>query len=270
MNGNRIARALEKLRTNGQRAFIPYVAAGDPTLDVTERLVLAFAAAGVDVVELGVPFSDPIADGPSIQRATERALRGGVALPAVLACVERIRRSSDIPIALMGYYNPFHRYGVEAFCKAAAQAGVDGLIVPDLPPEDAEELIPAARAQDIATVFLAAPTSTDARIRRIAEASTGFVYCVSLTGVTGARDAISQDLEPLLRRLRTVTAKPVCAGFGIGTAEQARAVAALADGVIVGSAVVNVIEAHVERPDRIVPAAEAFVRELVLAVRSVA
>ena len=266
---NRIDSAMAKLRASGSHALIPFISAGDPSLDITEELVLAFDAAGADVVELGVPFSDPIADGPSIQRSSERALNTGVGLQGILDCVERIRRSSDIPIALMTYYNPVYRYGVPGFCAAARAVGVDGLIVPDLPPEEADELLPSARRHDLATIFLVAPTSTPQRMRLIAEVSTGFIYAVWLTGVTGARDAISDDLRPMLGHLRALTDKPICVGFGISGPEQARAVARLADGAIVGSAIVNTIEAHLDQPERIVPAAQGFVRELVEAVKSV-
>ena len=266
---NRIDAALGKLKADGTRAFIPYIAAGDPSLSVTEELVLAFDAAGADVVELGIPFSDPIADGPSIQRATERALAAGVTVDGIFRMVERIRRSSDIPIAFMTYYNPIFYFGVAEFCATCKQIGIDGLIVPDLTPEDADELIPAAREHDLAAIFMVAPTSTDDRMKMIAELSTGFIYGVSLTGVTGARDTISIDLTPMLDKLRGYTNKPVCVGFGVGNAQQARDVAARCDGVIVGSAIVNTIEANLKTPEKIVPATKAFVEELVAAVRSV-
>ncbi len=266
---NRIDDAMAKLRSSGSRALIPFISAGDPSLGITEELVLAFDAAGADVVELGVPFSDPIADGPSIQRSSERALETGAGLAGILECVERVRRTSDIPIVLMTYYNPAYRYGVREFCAAASAAGVDGLIVPDLPPEEADELLPPAREHGLATIFLVAPTSTPERMRLIAKTSTGFIYAVSLTGVTGARDVISEDLRPMLDRLRALTDKPICVGFGISGPEQAQDVARLADGAIVGSAIVNTVEAHLDRPERIVPATRDFVRNLVDAVKSV-
>ncbi|GIX07917.1 MAG: tryptophan synthase alpha chain [Candidatus Poribacteria bacterium] len=266
---NRVDARFEKLRADGERAFIPYFAAGDPSLSATEELVLAAAEVGADVIELGIPFSDPIADGPSIQRATERALRAGTTVEGIFRTVERIRESSDVPLVLMTYFNPVAYRGVERFCQEARQAGADGLIVPDLPVEDAEELLEAARAQELATIFLVAPTTPNERIRRIADATRGFLYAVSLTGVTGARDAISPDLQPLLERVRRQTNKPVCVGFGISNPEQARRVAQLADGVIVGSAIVNTVEAHLSEPQRLVGATREFIRELLTAVRSV-
>ncbi|MBM3215971.1 tryptophan synthase subunit alpha [Candidatus Poribacteria bacterium] len=269
MSANRIKRLFDRLRAEGSCAFMPYIAAGDPSLSVTRELLAAFEDAGADMVELGVPFSDPIADGPSVERATGRALGAGTRLKAILGLVEDVRRTSELPIALMGYYNPFFRYGVERFCRDAASAGVDGLIIPDLPPEDADELIPPARENGIATVFLVAPTSTQERLATVAAAATGFIYLVSVTGVTGARETVSADVSPLVNRLREVTDKPVCVGFGISTPEQASSVAALADGVIVGSAIVNTIERYLDAPAEIVPRTQAFVRSLVEAVRSV-
>jgi tryptophan synthase alpha chain len=268
MTPNRIEATFAKLRADGKRAFIPYIAAGDPSLEVTEQLILAFDAAGADVVELGVPFSDPIADGPSTERAGLRALQGGTCLDGIFRAIERIRASSDVPIVLMGYYNPFYQYGLDALCQAVRQSGADGVIITDLPPEDADELIPPARTNGIATIFLIAPTSTPQRMRLVADVSTGFIYGVSLTGVTGTRNVVSQDLEPMLKRFRAITDKPVCVGFGISNPEQARTVAELADGVIVGSAIVNVIEQHLSEPGRLVTATGAFVRELVSAVKS--
>jgi tryptophan synthase alpha chain len=268
LSANRIDSAFVKLRADGKRAFIPYIAAGDPSLDITEELVLAFDEAGCDVVELGIPFSDPIADGPSVQRATERALAAGVTVERILRTVERVRRSSDIPLSFMTYYNPIFHYGVDEFCVAAKQAGMDGLIVPDLAVEEADELIPSARAQDIATTFLVAPTSTEERMDRIADMSRGFIYAVSLLGVTGARNTVSPDLPGLMERVRARTDKPVCVGFGISNPEQARAVAEISDGSIVGSAIVNTIEAHVGQAT-LVSATQAFVGTLVDAVKSV-
>lgn len=266
---NRIETAFARLRAESRRAFIPYIAAGDPSLEVTERLVVGFAHAGVDVVELGVPFSDPIADGPSIERATNRALSNGVSLPKILDTVSRLRSQTDVPIVLMGYYNPFYHYGLERFCDDARSAGVDGLIVPDLPPEDADELLPPARKNALATIFLVAPTSTPDRIRVISEATTGFVYVVSLTGVTGARRAVSVDLAPTLERVRSLTDQPVCVGFGVSTPEHAREVARLADGVIVGSAIVDTMARNLADEGQLILETVGFVGELVRAVKSV-
>lgn len=266
---SRLERRFARLREEGRRAFIPYVAAGDPSLEVTERLVVGFAEVGADVVELGVPFSDPIADGPSIEAATQRALAHGVSLPKILETVARLRSRTDIPLLLMGYYNPFFCYGVERFCEEAQRAGVDGIVVPDLPPEEAEELLIPARKSRLATIFLVAPTSPPERIRLVSEVTRGFLYVVSLTGVTGARRVLSEDLLPTLKRVRSVTDKPVCVGFGVSTSEHAREVASLADGVIVGSAVVDTMARHLDNPDRLVVETVGFVSQLVAAVRSV-
>lgn len=265
---NRIEARFDDLRSKGKKAFMPYIAVGDPTLSATEELTLALDEAGVDVIELGIPFSDPIADGPSIQRASERALAAGASLEKGLRMAEKLRPSMQSCAVVMSYYNPIYRYGVESFCEAAAQAGVDGVIVPDLPLEESGELYEASLSRGIALIFLTAPTSSAERARRIAQRSRGFVYAVSLLGVTGARDVVSEDLAPLMDTLRGATDKPLCVGFGVGNAEQARAVAQIADGVIVGSAIANVIEAHIGKPN-LVEAAQAFAVELTRAVKSV-
>ena len=265
---SRIEERFERLRADGKKAFLPYIAAGDPSLSATEELALAFDEVGVDAIELGVPFSDPIADGPSIQRASERALASGANLERILRLTASVRPSLSACIALMSYYNPIYRYGVKAFCAASSEAGVDGLIVPDLPMEESEELHGAALESGVDLIYLTAPTGSPERARRIARLSRGFVYAVSLIGVTGARDSISADLKPMMETLRGATEKPVCVGFGVGTPDQARSVAEEADGVIVGSAIVNVIESRIGRPD-LVSAAQRFAKELTEAVKSV-
>jgi tryptophan synthase alpha chain len=191
-----------------------------------------------------VPFSDPLADGPVIQRASERALRRGTTLAAVLDAVRRIRKKSELPIVLFSYANPLLRYGLERLARDAHEAGVDGVLVTDLPPEEAGEWLPAARQADLDTIFLAAPTSSDERLRRVAEATRGFVYAVSRTGVTGEKDSLSGDARPLVARLRALTDVPVALGFGISTPEQVQAAAGVADGVVVGSALVRFLEEH--------------------------
>jgi tryptophan synthase alpha chain len=259
----RIDQTFREARKAGRKVLIPYIMAGDPDLNTTRHLVPALERAGADVVELGIPFSDPIADGPVILRAGMRALVHDTSLAEVIRAVADIRRECRIPIVLMSYYNPILQYGDDAFARDAVAAGVDGVIVPDLPPEEGAALIRAGREHGLATVFLLAPTSDAGRIAKVVRISTGFVYYVSLTGITGARLAESHDVAAHLARIREATGKPVAVGFGIATPEQARAVAALADGVIVGSALVQVIEREVEAgSDRVVEAAAAFVASL--------
>jgi tryptophan synthase alpha chain len=225
----------------GRPALIPFVMAGDPDAASSGALLEAAAAAG-DVLEVGVPFSDPIADGPTIQRAAQRALAGGTTLASVLDLVRDLRRASDRPVVLLTYLNPIFQRGVERFCRDAREAGVDGVVVPDLPADEADFLIAPAREADLDTIFLVAPTTSEERIRMAGERSRGFVYCVSLTGVTGARAGVPPEIEALVRRVKAATTRPVCVGFGISTPGQAAAVGRLADGVIVGSALVDLIE----------------------------
>jgi tryptophan synthase alpha chain len=241
---SRIAERFARLRREGRKAFVGFITAGDPSLEATVEAALALEAGGVDVLELGVPFSDPLADGPVIQRASERALRRGVTLRAVLEAVRQIRRRSELPLLLFSYYNPLLRYGLDRLADDARLAGVDGVLVTDLPPEEAERWLAEARRAGLDTVFLASPTSPDERLRRVAADSRGFVYAISRTGVTGERDAISADARPLLARLRDLSDVPVAVGFGLSTPEQVGAAAALADGVVVGSALVRFLEEH--------------------------
>jgi tryptophan synthase alpha chain len=240
--GDRFARQ----RAEGRPAFVAFLTAGDPSLERTVEAALALDQAGADVLELGVPFSDPLADGPVIQRSSERALARGVTLVGVLEAVRRIRERSELPLLLFSYYNPLLQYGVTRLLRDAKSAGVDGALVTDLPPEEAGEWIAAARAADLDTVFLASPTSPPERLRRVAEASRGFVYAVSRTGVTGERQALSADAGPLVERLRALTGVPVALGFGLSTPEQVREAAGIADGVVVGSALVRFLEEHPE------------------------
>lgn len=242
---SRIAGRLRRRGAGGRPGFVAFLAAGDPSLDGTVEAALSLDAAGVDVLELGVPFSDPLADGPVIQRASERALRRGTRLVDVLDAVRRIRAKSELPVVLFSYTNPLHRHGLARAASDARAAGVDGVLVTDLPPEEAGEWTGTAHAAGLDTIFLAAPTSTDERLRRVAGASRGFVYAVSRTGVTGEQAAVSGDAAPLVRRLRAVTDLPVALGFGISTPEQVRAAAGVADAVVVGSALVRFLE---ERP----------------------
>ena len=258
---NRIERKFHLLKTQNKKAFIAFITAGDPTLKITEELVLAFETVGVDIVELGVPFSDPLADGPTIQAASERALKNKVTLAKVLDTVEHIRKGSQIPIALMTYYNPIFSFGEEKLIERARKAGVDGLIVPDLPPEEAVSLIQRAGKADISTVFFLSPTTTIERIKTITEASTGFIYYVSLTGVTGARKKLPSSIFQNVKTARQFTAKPICVGFGIASVPQVKSIAAIADGVIVGSAIIEEIAKNAGRRDLVENAAQ-FVSKL--------
>lgn len=242
MSDNRIDRAFARLKSEGRKGLIPFLAAGDPTPEATEALALEFGSRGADVVELGVPFSDPLADGVVNQRAYQRALASGMGLRQVLELVGRIRRRTEIPIVLMSYLNPIHRFGLRTFPAAARDAGVDGVILSDCPPEEMGDFLGALRQSGVHPVLLIAPTSPDRRISLIAEKAAGYIYYVSLRGVTGPRDRLPEDLAAGIQRVRTLTNKPLAVGFGISTPFQARAVAELADAVIVGSAIVAAVE----------------------------
>ena len=258
---SRIGDRFRLLRARGEKALIPFVTAGDPDLATTEALLPALALAGADLIELGVPFSDPMAEGPTIQRASERALRAGASLRKVLQLVGRLRSRVDVPIVLMGYANNLFAMGEEEFAAAASEVGVDGLIVLDLPPEEGEDFHDALRARGIDPILLAAPTTQPARLEMLAKRTAGFLYFVSVTGTTGARQEISQTIEKEVRAVRAVSDVPVCVGFGVSTPEQAARIAAFADGVVVGSALVDRIE-RAASPDAAVEAAAAFVEEL--------
>lgn len=250
------------LKTNDKKAFIPFITAGDPSLDMTISLISILESAGADIIELGVPFSDPIADGPSIQRSSIRSLENGTSLTNVMNMVSKVRSVSQIPIVLMGYYNPIFKYGVKRFVKDAIELGIDGVVVADLPPEEADDMISSARKHDLSTVFLIAPTSSPERIRLISEVSTGYIYCVSSMGVTGTREKISNTLSQMVKNIRQYTEKPIAVGFGVSNPEQAKEVAQLADGVIVGSAIVNIIEKYKDDHEQLVSAVESFARNL--------
>jgi tryptophan synthase alpha chain len=247
----RIGDCFAALRDRGERALIPFLTAGDPDLETTEVLVHAMLEAGADAVELGVPFSDPIAEGPTIQRASERALRGGVSLRRVLELVKRLRSGTEQPLILMGYANPYLAMGEGNFAAAAAEVGVDGVICPDLPPEEGEEFYAALTERGVDAILLAAPTTTDARMALLAERTRGFLYYVSLTGVTGARTEIAADVEAKVGRLRAISDVPVCVGFGVSTPEHAREIGSYADGVAVGSAIVDRIAAAPSRAEAV-------------------
>jgi tryptophan synthase alpha chain len=258
---SRLDATFARLRARGERALVAYFMAGDPSLAVTERLVVEAERRGADVVELGVPFSDPLADGPVIQRAGARALAAGTSLTRVLESVGSLRARVQVPLVLMTYYNPVLAFGLKAFATTAVDAGVDGVIVPDLPHEESEPLRAEAEPVGLDVVHLVAPTSPPARVKAIARVSRGFVYLVSLTGVTGERRELPKDLDAQIRTLRLVTTRPVCVGFGVSTPEQVGAVGRLADGVAVGSAIVRLVERHAGSPT-LVEEIGAFIESL--------
>jgi tryptophan synthase alpha chain len=265
---SRLDRTFAQLREKGEKALIAYVMAGDPSLKDTEQLVLGLEQAGADIIELGVPFSDPIADGPVIQQAAERALRSGTSVRTILSMVTRLRSKTKIPLVLMAYYNNIHAFGAERFCQEAAQAGVDGLIIPDMPPDEVGPLKGPAASAGLPLIFLLAPTSTEERRTFVARQSQGFVYYVSLTGITGAQLVNLEDVRKNVEKIRKVTRIPVAVGFGVATPEDAANVAAIADGVIVGSAIVKLIAAYSQKPEMVKHVAE-FVRSLKAAMRAV-
>ena len=263
----RIEAKFNELRDRGDSALIPYIVAGDPTLDVTRRLILEFAGRGADLIELGVPFSDPMADGPSNQRASARGLAGGGTLAAILSMVADLRKESEIPLVLFGYFNPILHYGCERLCADAASAGIDGMLVVDLPPEEASELVKPARSSGIDIIHLLAPTTPLARSRMIAHTATGFLYYVSVTGVTGARAQIAADLETNIGDIRSVTSLPIGVGFGISTPTQAREISRFADAVVVGSAITQLIENNLGS-DRLIATVGDFVASLKAGMRA--
>ena len=241
-NSTRISKRFAQLRAAGELGIVAYITAGDPSFDATHKFVLALAEAGSDVIELGVPFSDPLADGPTIQRASERALKAGASLAGVLELVRRIRQTSQVPLVLFTYFNPILQMGLEKFAASAAQAGADGVLVTDLTPEESEDYRRILRAQNLDTIFLAAPTSDDERLRKISACSSGFLYLISRTGVTGAKDSLPDDLPGLLRRVHQFTELPVAVGFGISLPGHVSVLGGLADAAVVGSALVSEIE----------------------------
>jgi len=263
---SRIDRTFKRLKNRGQAALIPFIVAGDPDLETTKALVLKMAERGADIIELGVPFSDPIADGPIIQSASQRALQNGVNLKNIFSLVERLK-GIDIPLVLMTYFNPIFRYGLKDFAVGCQKSGVDGVIVPDLPPEEAGPWIAEARRMNLDTIFLIAPTSPSGRIRMVNRCSRGFIYYVSVTGVTGARDRLPEELEIPIKRVKEISQKPVSVGFGISTPEQAKAVSHFSDGVIVGSAIVKIIEENLNNPDMVNRVGD-FISSLAKALKS--
>lgn len=236
---SRITKAFKELKKTGRKALIPYIMAGDPSLEATGRFIMDLEESGADIIELGVPFSDPLADGPTIQRAAERSLQNGTTLKKVIALVKEVRQHSEIPLILMTYYNPVFKFGIESFIKQAVSAGVDGVIIPDLIPDEAADFTRIAKAHKLDTIFLLAPTSTRERINKVAKASTGFIYFVSITGITGSKLSVGKSMKSTLNSIKRATKKPIAVGFGISNPQEASTVAKLADGVIIGSAIVK-------------------------------
>ncbi len=268
LNPTRISRRFAELRDSGELGIIAYITAGDPSLDATHRFVLALAEAGADIIELGIPFSDPLADGPTIQRASERALRAGTTLAGVLDLVGRIRQTSQVPLILFGYYNPVLQMGLEKFAAAASAAGADGVLITDLTPEESAEYRRVLSAHRLDTIFLGAPTSTDERLATIAGCTSGFLYLISRTGVTGAKDALPDDLPSLLRRARRVTQLPIAVGFGISLPGHVSVLGGLADAAVVGSALVAEIERATALGGASAAAIDAAATALAVRVRS--
>jgi tryptophan synthase alpha chain len=257
----RISRRFARRKFQGRPALVAYLTAGDPSPERTVELALALERGGADVLELGVPFSDPIADGPVIQRASDRALRAGTTVARVLSIASQIRERSEMPILLFSYMNPLLRFGFERLGEEAARRGIDGCLLTDLSVEEAAEPVAQLRRHGLDTVFLAAPTSTERRLKLVAEYSSGFVYVVSRTGVTGEQDSVAAGVQPLVGKLRGLTDLPIAVGFGVSKAEHVKAIGAYADGAVVGSALMRVVEQYGAAPD--LPARlEAFTREL--------
>ncbi len=263
---NRLDQTLRHLKEKGEKALITYIMAGDPSLHETEQLVLELERAGADVIELGVPFSDPIADGPIIQKAAERGLRSGTSLRMILESVRHLRASTQIPIVLMAYYNNIHAFGEAEFCRKAVEAGVDGLIVPDMPPDEAGPLRGPADAAGLHLIFLLAPTSTAGRRAYVAKESGGFVYYVSITGITGAKLTDIAEVRDNVAKIQKQTKTPVAVGFGVATPDDAARVAGVADGVIIGSAIVRRVGEH-GQDARLVQEVGSFVRSIKAAMQ---
>jgi tryptophan synthase alpha chain len=266
-SSRRIGTRFAELSANGELGIVAYITAGDPSLEASGKIVLAAAEAGADVIELGVPFSDPVADGPVIQRASDRALRSGTTLAGVLELVTRLRRNTQVPLVLFSYFNPILQMGIEKFADAAAKAGADGVLVTDLTPEEAAEYRAVLQSRGLDTIFLAAPTSTDARLAQISAATTGFLYLVSRTGVTGTRDALPAELPALVRRTRKFTALPIAVGFGISLPTHVTVLGGIADAAVVGSALMAAVEESAS-PDAAATAVADLVRALKNAARA--
>lgn len=258
----RIDETFARLRRSGRGGLIPFITAGDPDLKTTELLLIELAKAGADIIELGVPFSDPVADGEVIQRASERGLESGVSLSDVLVCISQAKRRIDVPIVLFSYLNPLLKFGKERLANEAEKAGVDAVLVTDLTPEEAGPWVATFRRRRIDLIFLIAPTTSDKRLALIAQQASGFIYVVSRTGVTGERNELVRDAEPLVKRVRAVSNLPIAVGFGISTAEQVQQIWHFADAAVIGSAIVRQIEELAGEPG-LVPRVGAFTESFV-------
>ncbi|MDO8886653.1 tryptophan synthase subunit alpha [Candidatus Oleimmundimicrobium sp.] len=261
---SRIKQKFKQLKKNNKKAFIPYVTGGYPSLDACERLIEVLAENGADIIEIGIPYSDPLADGPTIQKASQIAISRGANTKNIFGMIKNLKKKIDVPLVIMTYYNTIYRYGEKKFAEEAAYAGVDGLIVPDLPPEEARSWRALAKKNALDTIFLISPTSSDDRIKEIVSASSGFIYCVSLTGVTGARNSMPLELSGFLSKVRSLTDKPLAVGFGISSANLAKEVSRLADGIIIGSALIDLINDSDIKYDKIIK----FVKNIKLAMET--
>ena len=266
---NRIDKTFAQLKKQNKKAFIPYVTAGDPGLDVTEKIVISLERSGADIVEIGIPFSDPIADGPVIQKAVQRSLSGGCTVDGVFSMVRKLRKKVTLPIVFMTYYNIVYRRGIKKFVAEAVSSGADGIIVPDLPLEEAGELLKESRDKDFCAIMLTSPTTSPERFKKIAASSRGFIYHVSLTGVTGVRNVVPEGLKKDLSGLSKMSKKPLCVGFGVSGPKMAAQIARLTDGVIVGSAIVRIIEENLKKKKEIPGKVELLASKIASAVHSV-
>jgi tryptophan synthase alpha chain len=266
---SRLKKTFSRLRGTGERAFIPFVTCGDPDLSTTRDLLLAYVEAGADIVEIGIPFTDPLADGPTIQRASERALANGTTMEDALKLIAEVRRETDVPLVPMTYINPVYRIGFENFAARCAEVGADGVIISDLPPEEGEKWIEAAANHGVDTIFLLAPTSDDARVECVAKATTGFIYAVARMGVTGAKSDVPPEIGDVIDRIRQFSQNPVCAGFGFSSAQQIRSTvqSTSLDGIVVASALIDRFETTSGTPAERVAAAAGLARELKAATR---
>lgn len=266
---NRLSQTFETLKVRNERAFIPFVTCGDPDLTTTRDLLLAYAGAGADIVEIGIPFTDPLADGPTIQRASERALAVGTTMDDALQLIADVRSQVEVPLVPMTYINPVFQIGYDQFAARCRDVGADAVIISDLPPEEGEEWVEAGRRHGVGTIFLTAPTSDDARVEAVARAASGFIYAVARMGVTGARSDVPPEIDTLIERIRRYTDTPICAGFGFSSAQQIQATcrSTPVDGIVVASALIDRIESTPGSAQDKVQAAAAFARELKDATR---